>query len=876
MNKILLVFGFILLTHNGTRAQDCTIKGEISNDHRERVESAIVLVYKDNAIIGHAYTDKSGFFQIELKDLQLNDDLLLEINLLGYQSAKHQVIYTGQKEIFQDFILVEKIEKLDEIVLEAWEKIKIKTDTITFRASSYTTGNEQVVEDLLRNLPGVEIIKDGTITVNGRSIDKLLVEGDDLFDEKYKLLSKNLDAKTISEIQILNNFEDNPVLKSFQESEKVALNLKLYEDKKNVVFGNLGLGYGTTNRYEGSSNIGLLSKKIKFFSLSDLNNTKRPGIPQINNYYNKIGASGIENKVEKRSNVLLDIDDLTSSNFSRNEDIFNSSALKSLSFVTKLSERTKLRSHSYYAVDRIEKQNSNDIIFFIPPESVEFSEQRSIDINEVFFGTEFELKHHNANNMYLEYSFAIESNPTEKNGILISNDNEILQEQADKKQNIFNHLNLNKKLTDNKLLSIYSYYGKNRTEQDYLVTPNIFEDVIEAGNPESIINQNSNTPLEYAGIITEIVSKRKKSELAIEVLGSLDRDKIQSSFSIDNGAPIDSLSNDTDYKKIRFGLTGKYVYKFSDSVKVRTTLNISRNHVKLNGESDKLLFINPQIGFIFKKSNVGSFRLNYGYRNNLPLVQYLNENYLLTNYRTFSRGLNDIEPLKNHNISLSYTYNSYKKLLLINSFLRYGFSNIDYANQSSLNTFSSFNNYQILDGGSIFSGNFGITTYLKNLPVSVKLSTEQSLNDNNVILNSIVDNVQNYNAKYRLQGTTYLNIPLNFKFYLQYNYFKGEFSNSIVSNNYFESSLITSAEFLKTLNFQLRNTFYTINRKNFLFTDLVLNFSPKKSRWSYRFSGSNLSNISEFSDVNISEYQTSNSSFKVVPRYLLLNLKYRF
>src|SRR5690606_24544689 len=107
-----------------------------------------------------------------------------------------------QQEIVNDFVLKEKVEDLNEVVLETWEKIKISKDTITFRASKFINGSEQVVEDLLKNLPGVEVLKNGNIKVNGKPIDKLLIEGDDLFDDKYKILSKNLDVKNISEVQI--------------------------------------------------------------------------------------------------------------------------------------------------------------------------------------------------------------------------------------------------------------------------------------------------------------------------------------------------------------------------------------------------------------------------------------------------------------------------------------------------------------------------------------------------------------------------------------------------------------------------------------------------------------------------------------------------
>ena len=174
-----------------------------------------------------------------------------------------------------------------------------------------------MVEDLLKNLPGVEGLKNANIKVNGKPIDKLLIEGDDLFDDKYKLLSKNLDAKNISEVQILNNFEDNPVLRDFQESEKVAINLKLKKDRKNVWFGNASVGIGTNSRHTGSTNLGLIKQKFKFFNLMSLNNTRRLAVSQVKNSGSGNTSSlQTQEKIEKDNNTIANSEASTNSTMS--------------------------------------------------------------------------------------------------------------------------------------------------------------------------------------------------------------------------------------------------------------------------------------------------------------------------------------------------------------------------------------------------------------------------------------------------------------------------------------------------------------------------------------------------------------------------------
>lgn len=316
MNNKHLLF-IILFSGFFVNAQNIVLKGKVRNKENSAVHNVSIVIYVNKTIGGYDYTNNEGNYTIKLKDLKLRDSLNITIKGLGYESISRKSIFNGQQEIIQDFILEEKAEMLNEVVLEAWEKIKIRTDTVTFRASKFMKGSEQVVEDLLKNLPGVEVLKNGNIKVNGKPIDKLLIEGDDLFDDKYKLLSKNLDAKNISEVQILNNFEDNPVLRDFQESEKVAINLKLKKDRKNVWFGNASVGIGTNSRHTGSTNLGLIKQKFKFFNLMSLNNTRRLAVSQVKNSGSGNTSSlQTQEKIEKDNNTIANSEASTNSTMS--------------------------------------------------------------------------------------------------------------------------------------------------------------------------------------------------------------------------------------------------------------------------------------------------------------------------------------------------------------------------------------------------------------------------------------------------------------------------------------------------------------------------------------------------------------------------------
>ena len=860
-----------------TFGQSFNLKGAIKDKSSNTLDNITVVVYQNENILAYTYTNESGAFEVnfELSNSSVNS-IKIVANGLGYLEQEKVILLDNKTEYKIGFTLEEKTEQLNEVVLEAWEKIKVKRDTIIYKVSAFKDGSETVVEDLLKNIPGVEVTSDGNIKVNGKAIDKLLIEGDDLFDDKYKLLTKNLDANNIEEVEVLNNFEDNPVLKSFQESEKVALNLKLKEDKKNVWFGNLDLGFGTSERYNSTANIGLIKKKMKFFNLSNVNSVGTSAVAQVKNTDN-VNFTGFNNekKVEKSNNDLVNIDNLSSSNFSNNEDVFNNSFVNSLSFVTTLSNQTKLRSLTYFTYDEIEKQNDNISEFFIEPETISFNEQNNIDIKDLSFATELELKHYSKNETYYTYDFTFENKATETRGNLIFNGDNISQFVDGKKYNLFNHLNITKKVTDNTLLLVYGYLGLNTTEQDYTIKPNIFSS--NFNNEEDLtVNQNSNTPLNYYGLISEIVTKGKKSEYGLEFLATVDRDKIDNSFRFNNQMTVDSLSNETDYKNSKFSILGKYNYDISRLFKISSSLSISQNYLKVNNTKEDFFFINPKIRIHTKKTKIGNFGLSYSYQNNLPQIRFLTQDFILTNYRTFNRGTNDIRQINNHSFGFFYTFNNYKKQFLINSFLLYSFADRSYGLNSQITERTNFNQYQIIDGGKLTNYNLSVTRYLKALKSTLKVSTQQSWSNNPININNNISEVVNYNANYRIQGTTYFKMPINFKFGFQYNYSKGEFDNQISMNKYLEGNLDATLKLSDRWLFKLENNYYSISDNVYWFINANLNYNPEKSRFSYRLSANNSTNISEFKDVVISEFQRNEMNFRVIPRYLLLNIKYRF
>ena len=138
-----------------------------------------------------------------------------------------------------------------EIVYEM--PVSISGDTIIYNADSFKNGTERKLEDVLKKLPGVEVNKDGEIEVEGKKVQKIMVEGKDFFDGDTKLATKNIPADALEKIQVLRNYNEVSNLKGLENNEEnVAINIKLKQGKKNFWFGDMmaGIGIGMGNKVD--------------------------------------------------------------------------------------------------------------------------------------------------------------------------------------------------------------------------------------------------------------------------------------------------------------------------------------------------------------------------------------------------------------------------------------------------------------------------------------------------------------------------------------------------------------------------------------------------------------------------------------------------
>ena len=269
--KNILVFFFLTITcfsHSQLR-----FEGVVKDSSGIALELANVIAINKStsALESYAITDEKGYF---LLSLGKNETYKFQVSYIGMKSLEQEVT-TIEANITQNFTLLPD-NALDAVELTYEMPVTVKGDTLVYNADSFKTGADRKLEDVLENLPGVEINEDGQVEVEGKVVNKLMVNGKDFFDGDTKVATKNIPSNAVDKIQVLRNYSEVGQLSGVTNNQdNVALNIKLKEGKENFWFGNVTAGAGQSpdeNLYLAQPKLFYYSPKFSLNFIGDLNN----------------------------------------------------------------------------------------------------------------------------------------------------------------------------------------------------------------------------------------------------------------------------------------------------------------------------------------------------------------------------------------------------------------------------------------------------------------------------------------------------------------------------------------------------------------------------------------------------------------------------
>lgn len=278
-----------LLAQNGYR-----IKGSVADtvaNVKLRNTSVVVLNAKDSTLKKFTRAAEDGTFNIS--GLTKGKFILL-VSYPNYADyVENFTLDSVNKEHdFKRISMLLKARLLAGVIIKGTKAaIKIKGDTTEFNASSFVVQPNAKVEDLLKQLPGIQVDKDGKITAQGQTVNKVLVDGEEFFGDDPTLVTKNIRSDMVDKVQLYDKSSDQAAFTGVDDGKKTkTINIKLKEDKKNGYFGKADVGAGTNKFYQEQLLFNKFTGKKKFSAYGTLANTGKTGLGWEDS--NKYGASG--------------------------------------------------------------------------------------------------------------------------------------------------------------------------------------------------------------------------------------------------------------------------------------------------------------------------------------------------------------------------------------------------------------------------------------------------------------------------------------------------------------------------------------------------------------------------------------------------------
>ena len=903
---VVIVFFFFIASFGQNNPN---LKGKIIDEKTKLpIESATVYVSSvaDSTVVDYTISDKFGKFDFKLK--KINKPVFLKVAFVGYDDYKFSLINIETDKDFGTIVLKESVNSLDEVVIKSEAPpIRIKKDTLEFNASSFKVRSDANVETLLKQLPGVEIDADGKITVNGKEVNQILVNGKPFFDKDGKIALQNLPSDIINKVQV----SDTKTRKEEKTGEastsnNASINLTIDEKKNKGFFGKIMAGSGTDKRYESSGLANYFKNKTKISILASSNNINSTGF-SMDEIFDNMGG-GRSRSVWVGDNGSFGIN---GRRFGGNSGITRSNMV-GVNYSDQWANDFDASSSYFFSSTNSENENRTSQTNFLP--SGNFTTNSTSKTNDERFG-------HNLN-VTLEYkidsltSVIVEPKYSKATGKYRSNSSQQSFDNANDLLNESNSSNISDSDSDNfsntitftksfvrkgRYLSA-TFENENSKSLDNTTT-NSNTIFYQGSDPDDTrnqlgftrrINDRYQTKLQYAEPITDSLNLKLGTDISfdkdIERINTFDFNIISNDYSINNDLLTTStLSNSKTItpnagiewtkKKFNFRMNlGTNIIKYdaySDYVGISTDLNKEYLVPK----------VSASVNYKFTKSK--SLWLSYNYDYTLPSISQILPFENLSNPLSTYFG--------NANIDLEKYHNLY-----------FNFRNYDYATRSGYGIYSggNFYNSQIVSSTTFdadrkrtttFENVSGTSSYWFGFYLNKTIKKEANTYKFNINING-----RGNNSKGFTDGELFVAKQITFSPRLNFTYQYGELLTINPSYNYTASKtdytnyVISSASnFTHKFNIQVTNywpknwTFgndfgYTYNsniadgfNKDFYLWNTSLSYSFFQKKLSAKIKVYDVLNQNLSATRTISATSIRDEENIVLKRYAMFSLTYK-
>ena len=887
MKKSILIL--FLLPH--LSIAQTTLTGTIHDEKRNPVAFANVFLKPDNSssIVAYGQSDDKGNYLLRTTR---TGKMWLNFSAMSYKTARMAVELTDSTKVLtKNAILVYEPIELNEVIVSADKSMTVKKDTLIFNAKAFAKGNERVVEDLLKKIPGLNVSDDGTIKIGNREIEKIMIDGDDFFEKGYRILSKNMPAYPITKVEVYQHYSNNKLLKGIENSDNIALNLKMDEKSKRQWFGNISAGLDPTSgeKYEALGNLMNFGKKTKFYGIVNLNNTGGSTAGNVNYLINSSldQESGSLGETQNANN-LIEISTF-SPDLKQDRILFNNAALYSVNGIFTLSPKVKMKALAFLNTDENNFYKNSWESISIGGTSFTNREDNSLKILSWTGFGKIDVTDDLSKTQMLVYTLKFNQSDEKYRNKLAFNDSVTNERLGNTNRLLDQKIVYTNRFQKNKVLLLTGKYTREQSPQHYSLDKFFYQDLFPEATGTDQLVQTSEDRMQYAALEAHLMDKSKKGNLLEMRLGNLFRsDNLNSDLSLlKDNITVESPS---EYRNQLLYSTNDSYFLTSYRLGLKkfgliASLDFHQiyNQMEKSGitQSQNPFFINPQGGLAWDINDKNKLMATYSYNHTNATILDIYDQYIHTGFRSFSKGTGNFDQLSLSSLLLNYTFGDMADKFIAFAFVMYT-KNYDFYSSRMFVYQNDIRSEKILVKNResvILSSN--LDRYFKEISSTLKFNFGfSSFSFENMVNGSDLRKVKTNSYNYGLE--------LRSGFSGSFNYHIGSKWKHIEVITTAKNSYTDNMSFLdltcnlgKKLDFQLeteRYYFGSLDKDNntYYFLDANIRYSVNENKLSFTLSGQNLLDIKTFRNYSMDDISISRMEFRLLPRYFLAKIEYRF
>lgn len=874
MKKLFWLIIFI----NNTIYSQTIIKGTIFDNSNKPVPNSSVLILKKatDDVIAYAISDSKGIYSITFSSSY--NEIDIQVRCMSYETITETIKNNSNTK---NFILNEKSFELKEIIVKT-SPIKQKGDTIKYFVNSFSKEQDRSIGDVLKRMPGIEVLSDGKILYQGRPINKYYIEGLDLLEGKYNLANENLPFKEVTQVQILENHQPIRALDSLKFSDQAALNIKLKNAYTFTGQASLGSGFNPL-LWDANITPMLFTKKTQMLATYQTNNT---GV-NVASQLKKLTIEDLINQFENNSEKTdwLSIQQLATPNFSEKRWLDNNIHLLSGNYLQKLNNNYELRINLSYLNDYQQQKGYTNTEFITPVNTITILEEK---YNQSFYNslqTNITLQK-NAYKNYFKNSLEFQGFWDSQKGNIVLNNEPINQQLNNEFFRISNNLK-NIFPLGKQMITLNSYVGLNKTPQTLTVNPGQFENILNNNLPYDEVKQQVDLNTFYTNNSISFTKAIKRFSIEPKVGFQIENQQLNSEILTSENFNLgNEFSNNLDWfrSKLYLNITTQYKknkWRFELTTPINHhTIQIKDNPLQSSENLNQVTF-EPRLSAIFDVNSFWKINSSINFSNQFGTINQIHYAYILQNYRNLQRINAPIPQNLNQNFSFGIAYRNPIKTL---------FWNVMYVNNKSVNNLLYQTQVSTIGATELQAveqdnnrKNHNISTraskYFSKIKSNITLNATFNLQNFQQLVNNNLTAIKNQNLTIGNKIDTDITDKINVEYQANWTFSKNKTQNQ-------ENPTVTQQSHILNLNiYPAKNQYFAIKseyinnnlfteRTENIFTDLIYRYTLTKNKIDLEFQLSNLFNTTNYRTININDFSYVETNFNLRPRQALFKVRF--